>query len=245
MPFLSGGELFHHLKKFNRFSEDMVKFYGAQISIALQYLHDKNIIYRDLKPENILVDEKGYLRLTDFGMAKKLKNNEKAISFCGTPEYLAPEIIAGQEYDQNIDWWSLGIIIYEMLCGVPPFYLENLDKMYEMIQNTEVTFPSNIYLSYEAKDIIYKLLKKDVRERLGYVSGIVEVKNHPFFKGIDFHEIELKRVESPFIPQIDNNTDVQNFDETFTKEDVETSYIQKNSMDIIKANQHKFDDFSH
>ena len=223
----------------------MVKFYGAQISIALQYLHDKNIIYRDLKPENILVDEKGYLRLTDFGMAKKLKNNEKAISFCGTPEYLAPEIIAGQEYDQNIDWWSLGIIIYEMLCGVPPFYLENLDKMYEMIQNTEVTFPSNIYLSYEAKDIIYKLLKKDVRERLGYVSGIVEVKNHPFFKGIDFHEIELKRVESPFIPQIDNNTDVQNFDETFTKEDIETSYIQKNSMDIIKANQHKFDDFSH
>ena len=245
MPFLSGGELFHHLKKFNRFSEEMVKFYGAQISIALQYLHDKNIIYRDLKPENILVDEKGYLRLTDFGMAKKLKNNEKAISFCGTPEYLAPEIIAGQEYDQNIDWWSLGIIIYEMLCGVPPFYLENLDKMYEMIQNSEVTFPSNIYLSYEAKDIIYKLLKKDVRERLGYVSGIVEVKNHPFFKGIDFHEIELKRVESPFIPQIDNNTDVQNFDETFTKEDVETSYIQKNSMDIIKANQHKFDDFSH
>ena len=234
-----------HLKKFNRFSEEMVKFYGAQISIALQYLHDKNIIYRDLKPENILVDEKGYLRLTDFGMAKKLKNNEKAISFCGTPEYLAPEIIAGQEYDQNIDWWSLGIIIYEMLCGVPPFYLENLDKMYEMIQNSEVTFPSNIYLSYEAKDIIYKLLKKDVRERLGYVSGIVEVKNHPFFKGIDFHEIELKRVESPFIPQIDNNTDVQNFDETFTKEDVETSYIQKNSMDIIKANQHKFDDFSH
>ena len=245
MPFLSGGELFHHLKKFNRFTEEMVRFYAAQISIALQYLHDKNIIYRDLKPENILLDEKGYLRLADFGMAKKLNNNEKALSFCGTPEYLAPEIINGEEYDHNIDWWSLGIIIYEMLCGVPPFYLDNLDKMYELIRTTDVSFPSNIYLSDEAKDIIYKLLKKNVRERLGYVSGIVEVKNHPFFKGIDFQAIEQKKVESPFIPQIDNNTDVQNFDETFTKENVENSYIQKKNMEMIKANQHKFDGFSH
>ena len=244
MPFLSGGELFTHLKKFKRFSEEMVKFYGAQISIALQYLHDKNIIYRDLKPENILLDEKGYLCLADFGMAKKLEYSKKALSFCGTPEYLAPEIIKGDGYDQNIDWWSLGIIFYELLCGTPPFYDDNLDNLYELILTSEITFPQNIYLSDEAKDIIYKLLRKDVKERLGFISGIVEIKNHPFFKGINFQDIENKKITSPFIPQINDNTDVQNFDETFTKEDVEMSYIQGNNMDIIKANQYKFEEFS-
>ena len=242
MPFLSGGELFQHLKKFKRFTEEMVRFYAAQISIALQYLHDKKIIYRDLKPENILLDETGYLRLVDFGMAKKLEYNNKALSFCGTPEYLAPEIIKGEGYDENIDWWSLGIILYELLCGVPPFYVDNLDKMYDLIQNTEVTFPQNIYLSDDAKDIIFKLLKKDVKERLGYASGIVEIKNHPFFKGIDFQEIENKKVKSPFIPKIENNTDVQNFDEVFTNEDIEMSYIQRNNMEIIKENQYKFEE---
>ena len=244
MPFLSGGELFQHLKKFKRFSEEMVKFYGAQIAIALQYLHDRNIIYRDLKPENILLDEKGYLKLADFGMAKKLEYSKKALSFCGTPEYLAPEIIKGDGYDHNIDWWSLGILFFELLCGFPPFYDDNLDKMYKLIQNTEINFPPNIYLSNEAKDIICKLLKKDIKGRLGYASGIVEIKNHPFFKGIDFQEIQNKKIISPFVPKIDNSTDVQNFDETFTKEDVEMSYIQRNNIEIIKANQYKFEEFS-
>ena len=244
MPFLSGGELFQHLKKFKRFSEEMVRFYGAQIAIALQYLHDKKIIYRDLKPENILLDEKGYLCLVDFGMAKKLEYNKQALSFCGTPEYLAPEIIKGEGYDENIDWWSLGIILYEMICGVPPFYDDNLNKIYDLIQNTEVSFPHNIYLSDDVKDIIFNLLKKDVKERLGYSSGIVEIKNHSFFKGINFQDIENKKIEAPFIPKIDNSTDVQNFDEIFTNEDLEMSYIQRNNMKIIKENQYKFEEFS-
>ena len=244
MPFFSGGELFQHLKKFKRFSEEMVRFYGAQIAIALQYLHDKKIIYRDLKPENILLDEKGYLCLVDFGMAKKLEYNKKALSFCGTPEYLAPEIIKGEGYDENIDWWSLGIILYEMICGVPPFYDDNLNKIYDLIQNTEVSFPHNIYLSDDVKDIIFNLLKKDVKERLGYSSGIVEIKNHSFFKGINFQDIENKKIEAPFIPKIDNSTDVQNFDEIFTNEDLEMSYIQRNNMKIIKENQYKFEEFS-
>ena len=244
MPFFSGGELFQHLKKFKRFSEEMVRFYGAQIAIALQYLHDKKIIYRDLKPENILLDEKGYLCLVDFGMAKKLEYNKKALSFCGTPEYLAPEIIKGEGYDENIDWWSLGIILYEMICGVPPFYDDNLNKIYDLIQNTEVSFPHNIYLSDDIKDIIFNLLKKDVKERLGYSSGIVEIKNHSFFKGINFQDIENKKIEAPFIPKIDNSTDVQNFDEIFTNEDLEMSYIQRNNMKIIKENQYKFEEFS-
>ena len=144
MPFLSGGELFQHLRKFRTFDEPKVKFYSSQIALAIEYLHNKGIIYRDLKPENILMDEKGYLRLADFGMAKKLNNNEKAMSFYGTPEYLAPEIIIGEGHDKNADWWSFGILIYEMLCGLPPFYVENLERMYELIKSGPLKFPKRI-----------------------------------------------------------------------------------------------------
>ena len=167
MPFLSGGELFQHLRKFRTFDEDKVRFYGAQIALALEYLHTKGIVYRDLKPENILMDDKGYLRLADFGMAKKLKDEEKAMSFCGTPEYLAPEIITMEGHDKNADWWSFGILLFEMLCGLPPFYVENLDKMYEMIKSSAVKFPKRISLSEDAKDVIRKLLEKNPKKRLG------------------------------------------------------------------------------
>jgi serum/glucocorticoid-regulated kinase 2 len=150
MPFLSGGELFQHLRKFRTFDEDKVRFYGAQIALALEYLHKKGIVYRDLKPENILMDEKGYLRLADFGMAKHLKEDEKAMSFCGTPEYLAPEIITLEGHDKSVDWWSFGILLFEMLCGLPPFYVENLDKMYEMIKTSPVKFPKRIKLKLDS-----------------------------------------------------------------------------------------------
>ena len=193
MPFLSGGELFQHLRKARAFSEEKVRFYGAQIALALEYLHNKGIVYRDLKPENILMDDQGYLKLADFGMAKKLKDNEKAMSFCGTPEYLAPEIITMEGHDKMADWWSFGILLFEMLCGLPPFYVENLDKMYEMIKNSSVKFPKRINLSEEAKDIIQKLLEKNPKKRLGYQKGIEEIKNHPFFAKIDFNLIEQKK----------------------------------------------------
>lgn len=157
MPFLSGGELFQHLKKFRTFDEEKVRFYGSQIALALDYLHKQGIVYRDLKPENILMDEFGYLRLADFGMAKKLTDSEKAMSFCGTPEYLAPEIITGEGHDKSADWWSFGILIYEMLCGIPPFYLENVEKMYDLIQSGPIRFPKKIPISSDAQDIITKV----------------------------------------------------------------------------------------
>ena len=243
MPFLAGGELFQHLKKSRFFNEEKVRFYGAQIALALDYLHNKGIIYRDLKPENILLDEKGYLKLTDFGMAIKVKDNEKALSFCGTPDYLAPEIIAMEGADKMADWWSFGILLFEMLCGIPPFYNENLDKTYDMIQHGAVRFPKKIFISDEAKDIILRLLEKNPKNRLGSQSGIEEIKKHPFFAKIDFDLLEQKKIEAPFIPEIDNNTDVQNFDEEFTSEEVRMSYIPKKKMELIKKNQEMFKNF--
>ena len=244
MPFLSGGELFQHLRKFRTFDEDKVRFYGAQIALALDYLHSKGIVYRDLKPENILMDSQGYLRLADFGMAKKLKDDEKAMSFCGTPEYLAPEIITMEGHDKNADWWSFGILLFEMLCGLPPFYVENLDKMYDLIKNSKVKFPKRINLSEDAKDVILKLLDKNPKKRLGSQNGIEEIKSHPFFKSIDFDLIVQKKIPAPFIPELSNDTDVQYFDEEFTNEEVGMSYIPKKNMDVIKKNQNKFKDFS-
>ena len=242
MPFLSGGELFQHLRKFRTFDEPKVKFYSSQIALAIEYLHNKGIIYRDLKPENILMDEKGYLRLADFGMAKKLNNNEKAMSFCGTPEYLAPEIIIGEGHDKNADWWSFGILIYEMLCGLPPFYVENLERMYELIKSGPLKFPKRITLSDEAKDIIKKLLERNVKKRLGY-NGIKEIKEHPFFKDIDFNLIEQKKIPAPFVPKINDKMNVTYFDDEFTSEDTGMSFIPEKNLDIIKANQDKFKDF--
>lgn len=157
MPFLRGGELFQHLRKFRIFDEEKVRFYASQIGLALDHLHTYGIIYRDLKPENILMDEEGYLKLADFGMAKHLKGDEKAMSFCGTPEYLAPEIITGEGHNKSADWWSFGILIYEMLCGIPPFYNENIDKMYELIKGAELRFPKKIRISTDAQDIITKV----------------------------------------------------------------------------------------
>ena len=243
IPFIPGGELFQYLKTIKHFGEQKAKFYAAQIAIALQYLHDMGYIYRDLKPENILIDEKGYLRLTDFGLAKKIKKGERTNSFCGTPEYLAPEIIKGEKYDMNVDWWALGIIIYEMICGIPPFYVQDVDKMYYLIKNEKIKFDKKFLVSKDAKDLISRLLDKNPENRLCSHNGIEEIKTHPFFKNIDFDAILRKEVEAPYIPKITNSTDVRNFDELFTNEKLEMSNIASKNLDIVKNNQYKFDKF--
>jgi serum/glucocorticoid-regulated kinase 2 len=159
MPFLRGGELFQHLRRFRIFDEEKVRFYSSQIGLSLEHLHSYGYVYRDLKPENILMDDVGYLKLADFGMAKHLKEkDEKTMSFCGTPEYLAPEIITGEGHNRSADWWSFGILIYEMLCGIPPFYNENIERMYELIKLAELRFPRKIKISQDAQDIITKVL---------------------------------------------------------------------------------------
>ena len=244
MPFVRGGELFQHLRNEKFFPEEKVKFYAATIGLALDYLHNAGIVYRDIKPENILMDEQGYLKLADFGMAKILHGDEKATSFCGTPEYLAPEIITEEGHSKAADWWSYGILIYEMLCGIPPFYNENVEKMYQLIEKAELKFPKRIPISDEAKDLIKKLLVKDQNKRLGSSGGFDEIKEQPFFKDYDFKSLLEKKIKAPFTPKLKDITDVTNFDQEFTSEDVVTSVIPEKNLKFIRANQDQFADFS-
>ena len=164
MRFVRGGELFMHLHNSVRFTEERAKFYAAQVAIAIGHLHSKNIIYRDIKPENILLDQDGYVCLTDFGLAKIIEKNAQAYSFCGTPEYLAPEIIEEKGHSFPVDWWALGILTYEMIVGFPPFYTggNNNNKMYELIKKKPVYFPDSdrhkIYISDACKDFISKVI---------------------------------------------------------------------------------------
>jgi len=244
MPFIRGGELFQHLRTEKFFKEDKARFYAASMGLALEYLHNHGIVYRDIKPENILIGEDGYLKLIDFGMAKMLKGNEKATSFCGTPEYLAPEIITGEGHNRAADWWSYGILIFEMLCGIPPFYCENTERMYDLITNAELRFPKRIQVSDNAKDLIKKLLIKQQDKRLGVNKGFEEIKAHPFFQGFDFDALLAKKLEAPFIPVLKDSLDVGNFDEEFTSEDIATSVIPEKNMEFIKRNQDQFDEFN-
>ena len=243
LPFLRGGELFKQLRLHKYFPENKVKFYASIIGLALEYLHKNGIVYRDIKPENILLDEDGYLKLIDFGLAKILKDDEQANSFCGTPEYLAPEIITGEGHNRMADWWSYGTLIYEMLFGIPPFFCDNVEKMYTLITKAELRFPQKIKISEEAKDLLKKLLVKNQKERFGVNGGFEEIKKHPFFKDIDFKAIEEKKIEAPFKPVLEDSFDVRNFDEEFTSEDLVSSEINELGMELIKRNQEQFNEF--
>lgn len=206
MRFVRGGELFMHLRNVTRFDENRARFYAIQVAMALGHLHSKNIIYRDLKPENILMDEDGYICLTDFGLAKVIEGNAQAYSFCGTPDYLAPEILVERGHSFPVDWWALGILTYEMIVGFPPFYTgtQSNSKMYELIKKKAVYFPDqarhNIAMSENCKNFITRLLEKNPANRLGSRGGLEEVLSHPWFAELDHEKILDKRVEAPMKP---------------------------------------------
>ena len=243
MPFVRGGELFQHLRTEKYFKEEKVKFYAAIIGLSLDYLHNHGIVYRDIKPENILIEEDGYLKLIDFGMAKFLEGDEKATSFCGTPEYLAPEIITGEGHNKNADWWSYGTLVFEMLFGIPPFYSENVEKMYEYITSANLRFPKKIQVSDSAKDLLSKLLIKNQDDRLGSKKGFDEIKEHPFFKGFDFDKLLKKELEAPFKPILKDSLDVSNFDADFTSEELVSSAIPQQKIEMVKKRQDEFAEF--
>ena len=217
--FMQGGELFFHLRRNPQYKEKSVKFYMSEILLAIDYMHKNNFIYRDLKPENILIDKYGHIKLTDFGLSKLLDEEEqKTYTLCGTAEYLAPEIIFEKGYDKTCDWFSFGVVLFEMLCGIHPFK-QKKGKFNPQIYKMKIQIPENI--SKCAKDLIEKLLNSNPRERIGY-NGSGEIMNHEFFKDIDFDKVIIKQYKPPFIPKLDSEGDLRYFDKGFTEENVES-----------------------
>lgn len=217
LDFINGGELFHHLQREGRFSLDRSRFYICELLSAIEHLHSLDIIYRDLKPENILLDYEGHIALCDFGLCKRdMKISDRTSTFCGTPEYLAPELLLGQGYTRVVDWWTLGVLLYEMLTGLPPFYDDNIPKMYKKILQDELKFPE--VFDSDAKDLLIKLLDRDPKKRLGGKSGSEEIKKHQFFNNIDWKRLNNKGYTPLFKPPVSGAFDTDNFDSEFTNE---------------------------
>eukprot|EP00754_Rhynchopus_humris_P017312 Rhum_TRINITY_DN14551_c22_g1::Rhum_TRINITY_DN14551_c22_g1_i1::g.95951::m.95951 len=214
MKFANGGELFSHLKKEKRFSEDRVRFYAAEIAMGIEYLHDRGIVYRDLKPENVLLDAQGHIVLTDFGLSKMMKGTDRTRTFCGTPEYLAPEILLNKGHGKPVDWWSFGTLLYEMLVGIPPFYSTDTKEMYDMILHADLFIPE--FVTPHATDLLCQLLARDPKHRLGTgPDGPREVLTHEFFANVDWEALRKKEITPPFIPPVTGPGDVSQVDEEF------------------------------
>ncbi|KAJ9157831.1 Non-specific serine/threonine protein kinase [Pleurostoma richardsiae] len=215
--YMSGGELFWHLQKEGRFDEKRAKFYIAELILAIEHLHKNDIVYRDLKPENILLDANGHIALCDFGLSKaNLTKNDTTNTFCGTTEYLAPEVLLDEAgYTKMVDFWSLGVLVFEMCCGWSPFYAEDTQQMYKNIAFGKVRFPRDT-LSVEGRNFVKGLLNRNPKHRLGATDDAEELKRHPFFKDIDWDALSKKLITPPFRPNLKSDTDVSYFDPEFT-----------------------------
>lgn len=228
MPFIQGGELYKILKNEKKFKEDVVIFYAIQLILAIDYLHNKNIIHRDLKLENIMIDVEGYIKIIDYGLAKKLDETveDEATTYCGTPEYLAPEMVARSGHDKSVDWWAIGVLMYEMLFGMTPFYNQNQRKLLKKIKTSKVLFPDKtkfkIDYSDEIMDLIIRLLDKDRATRMGSNGGAKEILSHPLFKKWDHNKILNKTMEPPFKPDANKSGQLKYFN---VNNDVQDSII--------------------
>jgi serine/threonine protein kinase len=218
LDYVPGGELFARLKYEHHFSESRAKLYAAEILLGLGHLHGNGLAYRDLKPENILLDAEGHVRITDFGLVKPELTHFRSTTttFCGTPQYMAPEVLLKQPYTKAVDWWAFGILVYEMLIGLPPFWDDNREVVYQKVLNDRVFFP--YLLSAEAEDLILSLLDRDPATRLGAgPEDYEEIKAHPFFAGLFWPAVLAKSMETDWRPEIKHATDVSNFEEEFTQ----------------------------
>ncbi|KAK9451156.1 kinase-like domain-containing protein [Limtongia smithiae] len=244
--YMSGGELFWHLQKEGRFPEARAKFYIAELILALEHLHNHDIVYRDLKPENILLDANGHIALCDFGLSKaNLASNDTTNTFCGTTEYLAPEVLLDdQGYTKMVDFWSLGVLIFEMCCGWSPFYADDIQQMYKNIAFGKVRFPKDA-LSTEGKSFVKGLLNRNPKHRLGAIDDARELKRHPFFDDIDWDLLVQKKVPPPFKPHLTSETDTSNFDPEFTNASTSnTTRLLQGSTPLSPTLQANFQGFT-
>ena len=222
MDYIEGGELFSLLRKSQRFPNPVAKFYAAEVTLALEYLHSHNIIYRDLKPENILLDKNGHIKITDFGFAKEVP--DVTWTLCGTPDYIAPEVVTTKPYNKSVDWWSMGILIYEMLTGYTPFYDQTPMKTYENILLGHVRYPS--YLHPDAVDLLQKLITKDLTRRLGNLQGgSNDVKAHPWFSEVIWEKLFTKDIETPYEPPIQSGVGDTSLFDRYPEEELDYGII--------------------
>ena len=208
---LLGGELFKILRTEQQFPEEWSRFYSASVLLAFCQMHDRKIAYRDLKPENLVMDSNGYLKIVDFGLAKRIEGG-KTWTLCGTPDYLAPEIILNEGHDWAVDYWAFGVLIYEMTAGTPPFYSDDVMEVYEKILSGHVNIPS--HFSRGLGDLIKKLLKTYQSKRLGRTKGGAgAIMKHNWYSGFDWDALLEKRMKVPILPRVKNAEDASNFDE--------------------------------
>ncbi|KTG01679.1 hypothetical protein cypCar_00037742 [Cyprinus carpio] len=237
LDFVNGGELFFHLQKERTFPEPRAKFYIAEMACALGYLHSLNIVYRDLKPENILLDSQGHIVLTDFGLCKEgISQADTTTTFCGTPEYLAPEVLRKQPYDNTVDWWCLGSVLYEMLYGLPPFYSRDTHEMYDNILHKDLSRAPGIHSCLVHPS---GLLEKDKHQEAWLEDDceaiLNEVRGHEFFVSVKWDDLEQKKLPPPFNPSVESQYDISNFDPEFTEETVPNSVCYSSGQSIINA----------
>lgn len=240
LEYAIGGELFTYLRRAGRFPVGTTKFYAAEIVCALEYMHNLNIVYRDLKPENLLLDARGHIKIADFGFAKVIPDN-RTWTLCGTPEYLAPEIILGRGHGRPVDWWALGILIYEMMAGFPPFYDETPFLIYEKILAGKLEFPP--HFDGTLCDLLTELLQADPKRRLGCgVSDAADVKNHTWFSGVNWDALSRRLIQAPFTPPVSFAGDTSNFEE-YPEDDLESSSLVMNDLALGEDISHIFTNF--
>ncbi|XP_023174688.1 cAMP-dependent protein kinase catalytic subunit 2 [Drosophila hydei] len=211
LPLIMGGELFTYHRKVRKFSEKQARFYAAQVFLALEYLHFCSLLYRDLKPENIMLDKNGYLKVTDFGFAKKVET--RTMTLCGTPEYLPPEIIQSKPYGTSVDWWAFGVLIYEFVAGQSPFAVHSRDVMvmYNKICEADYKMPSSF--SAPLRNLVDHLLQVDLSKRFGnLIGGNKDIKNHEWFKEVEWIPLLNQTLQPPYTPTITSAEDISNFD---------------------------------
>ncbi|KAK0091135.1 hypothetical protein PV326_003684 [Microctonus aethiopoides] len=254
IEFVRGGDLMFHMQRQRRLTEEHARFYAAEISLALNFLHKRGIIYRDLKLDNVLLDHEGHVKLTDYGMCKEgVREGDTTATFCGTPNYIAPEILRGEDYGFSVDWWALGVLLYEMLAGRSPFDIagasENPDQntedyLFQVILQKTIRIPRS--LSVKAGAVLKGFLCKDPAERLGCGRGpsaFQDIVHHPFFKAIDWNMLEQKQVTPPYKPRLDSDRDLANFPPEFTDEPVHLTPDDPRIIDEI--DQSEFEGFEY